>query len=353
MIKTVVTGCLFLASLFLLSPVTSQGATAETTQDTTPKYCSNWSAWRNAQPTDKPSLHVKGVCTFPTTGYSVQLRPAESPGINPNIYVIEVIVHIPVDRTARHPVTVDATYDEQTDKKYSEVQLIPDNVTVKVKDVSAANQQLSDGEQAISGCIRIIEDCPVLVSRDGHYYHLAGASDVVDKAEAAKTLIKISATPGSWDEVGAKCKRDNVTPVVITSLSVTRMRCAPESGASPSTFKKDAPCGDWIAWHETDDSGKSTLNVRGSCMFSTGGYSAELKPAPLHGGVYYKDRQLNLTITSPQPGGIVTQVLTPCTINYSEVTTRTFTSVTINPGNVKVMVKDGAQPAGSPRASCS
>src|SRR5205823_8319876 len=38
------------------------------------RYCSNWVAWHDSQPTKKATLHVKGDCTFPTTGYTVKLK---------------------------------------------------------------------------------------------------------------------------------------------------------------------------------------------------------------------------------------------------------------------------------------
>lgn len=104
------------------------------------KYCSNWTAWRDTQPVKKATLHVKGDCTFPTTGYTAKLQPATPQGFNPNIYILELVIHIPVDRSAKHPVDTPVTYEEQTDKTYTDVQITPDNITVPVKDVSATTK---------------------------------------------------------------------------------------------------------------------------------------------------------------------------------------------------------------------
>jgi hypothetical protein len=116
-------------------------------QDDSKRYCSNWAAWHDSQPTQKATLHVKGDCAFPTTGYTVKLKPAMPQGFNPNIYVFELIIHIPVDKSARHPVNITVTYDEQTDKRYTDVQITPDNVTIPVKEVSAATTDSSANEK--------------------------------------------------------------------------------------------------------------------------------------------------------------------------------------------------------------
>jgi hypothetical protein len=198
-------------------------------QDTGKKYCSNWSAWHDSQPTKKPTLHVKGTCTFPTTGFSAKLQPHVPPGFNPQIYILDLVVRLPVDRTAKHVVTVPVKYSEQTEKLYTEVQILPDDVTVPVKETSAATDRASasgDGGETINGCIYSIQDCTVLVTKDGKYYHLSGPPDRVATAKAAKTMIRVTPKPGAWEEGSSSCKSEDVTPILIESITVTKMRCA-------------------------------------------------------------------------------------------------------------------------------
>src|SRR5713101_6805147 len=106
-------------------------------QDGAKKYCSKWTAWRDSQPTSKPKLHVRGTCVFPTTGFSAKLQAAVPQGINPQIYILDLVIHIPLDNPKKHVVTTPVDYLEQTDKEYKEIQIMPDQVTVPVREVSA------------------------------------------------------------------------------------------------------------------------------------------------------------------------------------------------------------------------
>jgi len=202
--------------------------------------CSKWHAWRDSQPIGKPRLHVMGKCTFPHKGYSVKLQPPESPGINPDIYVLDLKIHIPVDKPQKEPENVDVPYVVETDKVYSQVQIMPQDPnlskfcipeecskTLDVKEISKAKAEASTTPaKTIHGCVYSIEDCTVFVTKEGKYYHLSGPSDEVAKANAAKTVVAITAKPGTWDESSAACKSADVEPISIESLTVTKLRCA-------------------------------------------------------------------------------------------------------------------------------
>ena len=97
--------------------------------------CSDWAAWHDHMPPGPPTLHVTGKCTFPTEGYSVELRPADPQGINPKIYILERIVHEPTGPVADVITDVPVHYQEQTDTEYDEVHIQPDDVHVEVKEV--------------------------------------------------------------------------------------------------------------------------------------------------------------------------------------------------------------------------
>lgn len=97
--------------------------------------CSDWAAWHDHMPPGPATLHVTGKCTFPTAGYSVELRPANPQGINPKIYILDRIVHKPTGPAAEVITEVPVRYAEQTDTEYDEVHIRPDDAHVKVEEV--------------------------------------------------------------------------------------------------------------------------------------------------------------------------------------------------------------------------
>jgi hypothetical protein len=98
--------------------------------------CGGWNAWHDRQPVGPETLYVVGKCTFPTTGYNVELRPAVPQGINAKIYILEKLVHPPAGPANDVITEVEARYSEKTNADYESVQIMPDNVTVPVKEVS-------------------------------------------------------------------------------------------------------------------------------------------------------------------------------------------------------------------------
>ncbi len=97
--------------------------------------CRDWSAWHDHQPPAPPVLHVRGECEFPTAGYSVELRRREPQGINPKDLVLNRIVQEPSGPVAQVVTVVEARYQEETDFEYETVTILPDGVSVPVRDV--------------------------------------------------------------------------------------------------------------------------------------------------------------------------------------------------------------------------
>jgi hypothetical protein len=101
----------------------------------TESKCSDWKAWHDNQPVAPPTLFVTGKCTFPTSGYSVELKPHIPPGFNPEIYILDKIVHKPSGPASDVITTVEVRYTEETRVHYTEVHILPDDAHVKVEKV--------------------------------------------------------------------------------------------------------------------------------------------------------------------------------------------------------------------------
>jgi hypothetical protein len=97
--------------------------------------CSDWKAWHDSQPVSPPKLFVTGKCTFPTSGYSVELKPHIPPGINPQIYILDKVVRKPSGPVTDVITTVKVRYEEETKAHHTEVHILPDDVHVPVEEV--------------------------------------------------------------------------------------------------------------------------------------------------------------------------------------------------------------------------
>jgi hypothetical protein len=98
-----------------------------------PWKCSDWSAWHGSRPPAPPVLTVVGECTFPTAGYSVELRRHEPQGINPEYLLLDLVVHEPTGPVAQVITTVEARYEEETDFEYETVTILPDGPSIPVR----------------------------------------------------------------------------------------------------------------------------------------------------------------------------------------------------------------------------
>jgi len=99
---------------------------------------SDWKAWHDFMPGSQPTLHVKGTVTVPTSGYTAKLQPATPQGINPAIYLIDLIVTPPAPDEIVSPVLtpLEVYYMEITSQNYTQVSILPDGIIVDVEVVS-------------------------------------------------------------------------------------------------------------------------------------------------------------------------------------------------------------------------
>lgn len=111
----------------------AQKKAAPTTESASKGPCADWTAWDDRMPGKKPTLHVKGTCTFPTGGYKVSLKRAKPQGINPKILILDLNIVKPTGTVNQQITKVDAKFDEQTNAMYTDVTIRPDNITVPVK----------------------------------------------------------------------------------------------------------------------------------------------------------------------------------------------------------------------------
>ena len=80
------------------------------------------------------------------------------------------------------------------------------------------------------------------------------------------------------------------------------------------------------------------LRVEGTCEYGTGGYTVELvRHAPQ--GSNPRDLLLDLIVTPPPPGAMVSQAFTSYPVVYEEETTSTFETVTILPDGPSIEVQ--------------
>lgn len=95
----------------------------------------DWHASQDFMPGGPPTLNVTGTVVCPTTGYKAKLVRHSPQGINPTIYILDLIVTPPAPGTAVDNVLTDlhVQYHEDTRTKYSQVTILPENITVDVK----------------------------------------------------------------------------------------------------------------------------------------------------------------------------------------------------------------------------
>lgn len=98
--------------------------------------CGDGHAWHDRMPGKPPTLYVVGRCIFPTTGYTVELRPVTPQGINPAVYILEKVVTAPTGPVLEVETVVPLYYREETRALYSHVHILPENAVIDVREVS-------------------------------------------------------------------------------------------------------------------------------------------------------------------------------------------------------------------------
>jgi hypothetical protein len=93
-----------------------------------PGKCKDWKAgYMNG------TLMVRGWCTFPSSGWSMELRHAEPQGANPKDLLLERVVALQEGIQADVIRVIEVEYDEKTDAEYDTVTILPDGPTVEVE----------------------------------------------------------------------------------------------------------------------------------------------------------------------------------------------------------------------------
>ena len=101
--------------------------------------CSDWKAWLDHMPGSEPTLHVTGKCVFPTAGYSVKLEPVEIGTNPPGIRQLNRIVDSPDGPVSQVVTEVEVHYSEDSNAAYTEVNILPDDLTIPVEQLEQPN----------------------------------------------------------------------------------------------------------------------------------------------------------------------------------------------------------------------
>jgi hypothetical protein len=86
--------------------------------------------WKAVQPPGAGKIVVTGWCTFPGSGWTMELVRRDSD--DPTELVLERVVAFDEARQARTVKAVDAHYVEDTETEYETVTILPDGPTIEV-----------------------------------------------------------------------------------------------------------------------------------------------------------------------------------------------------------------------------
>jgi hypothetical protein len=90
-------------------------------------------------PGSEPTLHVTGKCVFPTAGYSVKLESVEIGTNPPQMLQLNRIVDSPEGLVPQVVTEVEVYYSEDTNAAYTEVNILPDELTIPVEQLEQPN----------------------------------------------------------------------------------------------------------------------------------------------------------------------------------------------------------------------
>lgn len=93
--------------------------------------CGRWTAMLNMDGVVAPLLTVRGVCTFPTDGYEVELRRHRPPSEDPQTLLLDRVVTAPSGVVADVITDVEVIYVERN--VVDRVTILPDGATVDVE----------------------------------------------------------------------------------------------------------------------------------------------------------------------------------------------------------------------------
>ena len=106
----------------------SDAATSAEGREPVPGKCKDWKAAYV-----KGTLMVRGWCTFPSSGWSMELRRAEPQGINPKDLLLQRVVALQEGIQADVLKAIEVEYDEKTDVEYDTVTILPDGTTIEIQ----------------------------------------------------------------------------------------------------------------------------------------------------------------------------------------------------------------------------
>lgn len=95
--------------------------------------CTGWDAVQDAYALTPQTLLVRGRCTFPTHGYQVTLKEADPQGIVPESLLLVKIVIPPTGIVIQTPETIEVQYRRRARIKYTDVTILPEGTTIKVR----------------------------------------------------------------------------------------------------------------------------------------------------------------------------------------------------------------------------
>jgi hypothetical protein len=175
----------------------------------------------------------------------------------------------------------------------------------------------------------------------GDRREFSATSQAGDFAEALRAAVAAATTELSAPFFAWTLERVTGTVGgIVNAHDVTvTLSAGPLSILADASQPAKTQCGDWYAWHDRMPGKKPTLHVVGQCVFPTGGYSVELRPASPQGfnpAIYILDK----VVHSPNPGDDVTQAVTKVNIHYREETGAVYTDVQIRPENTMIAVQE-------------
>jgi len=97
------------------------------------KYCGQWSAWYNAMPVGPKSIHVAGMCEFPTTGYTAVLTKAPAGAGQSGRFAVVLSIKKPTGPAGQMITHQAVHYSEPSETQFKEAEISPDNVVVPVR----------------------------------------------------------------------------------------------------------------------------------------------------------------------------------------------------------------------------
>jgi hypothetical protein len=87
--------------------------------------------WKALQPSGGGKIVVRGWCTFPGSGWSMELVRRDSD--DPSELVLERVVAFDADRQAKTVKAIEAEYVEETEMEYDTVTILPEGSTIEVQ----------------------------------------------------------------------------------------------------------------------------------------------------------------------------------------------------------------------------